>query len=41
MADDVKLTESEILDLRVAEAGARSTSRRRVCHDWRSMCTIC
>ena len=32
---DVKLTESEIIDLRVAEAGARSTSRRRIRDDWR------
>src|ERR1700733_7596620 len=32
---DAKLTESEIIDLRVPEAGARSTSRRRVRDDWR------
>src|SRR5271156_3820536 len=32
---EVKLAESEIIDLRVAEAGARSTSRRRVRDDWR------
>jgi hypothetical protein len=32
---DVKLTESEIIGLRVAEAGARSASRRRVRDDRR------
>ena len=32
---DVKLTESEIIDLLVAEAGARSTSRRQVRDDCR------
>jgi hypothetical protein len=35
---DVKPTESEIIDLCVAEAGARSTSRRRVRDDWRFQC---